>query len=75
MTEHGGSVQLGPVLGGHIVRHLEEHFDLVVDGNPLPVCLGLERGVDGKVDQLRGRPVELGNLFLVVMGLKKYIFI
>ena len=73
LTKHCGRVELGPVFGGHIVRHFQEHFNLVVDGNPLPVRLGLEGGVDGKVDQLWGCPVKLSNLVLVVMGLKKII--
>ena len=67
LAEHGGGVEVGPVLVGHLVRHLEEHLDLVIDGDGLLVLLGREGSVNAELDQLGRGPVELGHLLLVVM--------
>ena len=67
LSQHGGGVQVRPVLVRHLVGHLQEHLDLVVDGHSLPVLLGSQGGVDAELDQLRCGPVELGHLLLVVV--------
>ena len=70
LTEHGGGVELRPVLSGHLVGHLEEEVHPLLDGDLLPLLLGLQRGRDRLLHELGRCVVELGDLLLVVMGLK-----
>ena len=56
------------------IGNIEKELHLVLDGDLAPCGLSLHRSLDRLRDQVRSGVVELGDLFLVVVWLKKKMF-
>lgn len=69
LTQHGAGVHVCSVLARDHVGHLQEHVHPLLQWHFLPLLLGLQRRLDGLLDQVRSGPIKLGHLFLMIMRL------